>query len=45
MQNAFRFLLGLALAAPLFAQRDIGIVDVQGDTTTIPITVRMAPPW
>ncbi len=44
MQNAFRFLLGLALAAPLFAQRDIGIVDVQGDTSTIPITVSSPSP-
>jgi len=44
MQNAFRFLLGLALATPLFAQRDIGIVDVVGDTTTIPITVSSASP-
>ena len=44
MQNAFRFLLGLALVAPLFAQRDIGTVDVTGDTTTIPITVSSASP-
>ncbi len=44
MQNAFRFLLGFALTAPLFAQRDIGIVDVQADTTTIPISVRSSSP-
>jgi TolB protein len=44
MQLAFRFLLGLALAAPLFAQRDIGVVDVAGDTTTIPITVSSSSP-
>jgi TolB protein len=33
MQNAFRFLLGLALAAPAFAQRDIGEVTVEGSQT------------
>jgi TolB protein len=44
MQNAFRFLLGLALAAPLFAQRDIGVVDVQADIQTIPITVSSPSP-
>jgi TolB protein len=44
MQNFFRLLLGLALAAPLLAQRDIGVVDVQGDTTTIPITVSSSSP-
>jgi TolB protein len=44
MQNAFRFLLGLALAAPLFAQRDIGVVDVQADVQTIPITVSSSSP-
>src|ERR1700712_474664 len=48
MQNAFRFLLGLALAAPLFAQaqtgRDIGVVNVEGDNNTIPITVNSASP-
>ncbi len=44
MQNAFRLLLGLALAAPLFAQRDIGVVDVQNDFTTIPVTVTSSSP-
>ena len=48
MQNAFRFFLGLALAAPLFLQaqtgRDIGTVDVVGDNNTIPITVSSASP-
>lgn len=39
MQNAFRFLLGLALVVPVFAQRDIGTVSVNADTTTIPITI------
>jgi len=48
MQNAFRFLLGLALAAPLFAQaqsgRDIGTVNVDVDSSTIPITINSASP-
>jgi len=48
MQNAFRFFLGLALAAPLFAQsakaRDIGTVDVVGDNNTIPVTITSASP-
>src|ERR1700712_3202299 len=48
MQNAFRFLLGLALAAPLFIQaqtgRDIGVVSVEGDNNTIPITINSASP-
>lgn len=40
MQNAFRFLLGLALAATAFAQRDIGTVEVQGDPNkTIAVSV------
>ena len=39
MQIAFRLLLGLALATPLLAQRDIGTVNVQGDTSVIPVTV------
>jgi TolB protein len=39
MQNAFRFLLGLALVVPVFAQRDIGTVSVNADTTTIPVTI------
>jgi len=48
MQNAFRFFLGLALALPVFAQaqsgRDIGVVNVEGDTSTIPVTVSSASP-
>jgi TolB protein len=48
MQNAFRFLLGLALAAPLFVQaqtgRDIGVVSVEGDNNTIPITISSSSP-
>ncbi|HVT72193.1 MAG TPA: biopolymer transporter Tol [Lacunisphaera sp.] len=44
MQNAFRLFLALTLAAPLFATRDIGVVDVQGDTTVIPITVTSSSP-
>jgi len=48
MQNAFRFFLGLALAAPLFLQstnaRDIGTVDVAGDNNTIPITISSPSP-
>jgi len=39
MQNIFRLFLAFALAATAFAQRDIGIVDVKGDTLTIPVTV------
>lgn len=39
MQNAFRFLIGLALAATAFAQRDIGVVDVQGDKDTFSVTL------
>jgi TolB protein len=44
MQNAFRFLLGLALAAPLFAQRDIGVVDVSADISVIALTVSSSSP-
>jgi TolB protein len=48
MQNAFRFLFALALAAPLFVQaqngRDIGVVNVQGDNNTIPITISSSSP-
>lgn len=48
MQNAFRFLLGLALVLPLFAQaqtgRDIGTVNVEGDNNTIPITITSGSP-
>lgn len=39
MRNAFRLLLGLLLVVPIFAQRDIGTVDVAGDTQTTAITV------
>ncbi len=44
MQTAFRFLLGLALAAPLLAQRDIGVVDVTADISTIALTVSSSSP-
>lgn len=44
MQNAFRFLLGLALAAPLFAQRDIGTVNVNADTLTTAISISSSSP-
>jgi TolB protein len=44
MQNAFRLLLGLALATPLLAEREIGTVNVQGDTTVIPITISSSSP-
>lgn len=44
MQNAFRFLLGFALATPLLAQRDIGTVNVDADTTTISLTVSATSP-
>jgi TolB protein len=48
MQHAFRFLLGLALAAPLFASaqtgRDIGTVSVNADTTTTPISISSSSP-
>lgn len=44
MQNIFRLLLGLALAAPLFAQRDIGVVNVDADTTTLPLNVTSSSP-
>ncbi len=39
MQNLFRLLLALILVVPVFAQRDIGVVDVQGDTQVMGITV------
>ncbi len=39
MQNVFRLSLALALLAPAFAQRDIGIVNVQSNTETIPVMV------
>src|SRR3954469_25922414 len=39
MRNAFRFLLALVLAAPAFAQTDIGVVDVKGgDTISVSVT-------
>lgn len=44
MQNAFRFLLGLALATPLLAQRDIGTVSVDADTQTTGISVSSSSP-
>lgn len=44
MQNAFRFLLGLALAAPLFAQRDIGTVNVNADIQTTAISISSSSP-
>jgi len=44
MQHAFRFLLGLALVASLFAQRDIGVVDLDADLSTIPLNVTSASP-
>ena len=39
MRNAFRLLLGLLFAAPLFAQRDIGVVDVNAGVQVMGITV------
>ena len=39
MQNIFRLILAFSLVATAWAQRDIGIVDVKGDTQTIPITI------
>jgi TolB protein len=39
MQNAFRLLLGLALATSLSAQRDIGTVNVNADTQTTAISI------
>jgi TolB protein len=39
MRNAFCLLLGLLLAAPAFAQRDIGVVDVNADVQVMGITV------
>jgi TolB protein len=44
MPHLLRFLLGLTLVAPVFAQRDIGTVNVDADTTTIPITISAASP-
>ena len=39
MQNIFRLILSLALVAIAYADRNIGIIEVQGDTLTIPVTV------
>ncbi|MBI3884296.1 MAG: PD40 domain-containing protein [Opitutae bacterium] len=44
MKNLFRFLAALSLAAVAFAQRDIGVVDVTADTSTIPLAVRSSSP-
>jgi TolB protein len=44
MQNFFRLLLGLALAAPLLADINIGTVEVEGNANTIPITIISASP-
>ena len=44
MQNIFRLILAFALVATAHAQRDIGIVDVKGDTLTIPVTVTSSNP-
>lgn len=44
MQNIFRLFLALALVATAYAQRDIGIVDVKGDNSTIPVTVGSSNP-
>lgn len=48
MQNPFRLIVILALAIPFLAQaqsgRDIGVVNVEGDNNTIPITVSSASP-
>jgi TolB protein len=39
MRNAFRLLLALVLSVPALAQRDIGVVDVKGDTQVTGLTV------
>lgn len=39
MRNAFCLLLGLLFAAPVFAQRDIGVVDVNANAQVLGITV------
>ncbi|MFI5357961.1 MAG: biopolymer transporter Tol [Opitutales bacterium] len=44
MSQALRLLIGLALVAPAFAQRDIGIVDVQAGTDTIAVSVTSSSP-
>lgn len=44
MQNAFRFLLGLALVTPLLGQRDIGEVVVNTDSQTLGVIVTSSSP-
>ena len=48
MQNSFRLLFALALLTPAFAQsdtsRDIGVINVQGDVTTIPLAISSSSP-
>src|SRR5262249_2337521 len=44
MQHFFRLILVLALAVPALAQRDIGTVDVNADTKTIPVTISCSSP-
>jgi hypothetical protein len=44
MQTAFRFFLGFGLAAPLFAQRDIGTINVAADTQTTAISISSSSP-
>ncbi len=39
MRNAFCLLLGLLFATPVFAQRDIGVVDVNANAQVLGITV------
>ena len=39
MRNAFRFLLCLALISPVFADLEIGIVDVKGTGDSMPVTI------
>jgi TolB protein len=42
MRNAFRFLLALVLAAPAFAQTDIGVVEVKGgDTISVSVAANV----
>jgi len=42
--KVFCLLLSLGLAAPAFAQRDIGVVDVQANTQVIPVTLDSSSP-
>jgi TolB protein len=44
MQTVLRFILGLLLTGTALAQRDIGEVNVQADTSTIPVTVVSSSP-